>query len=131
MKKLLALLIVASSGFLYAEDIALNSFIPGKWKMVSSDMISFNEGKQVVSSDPLPADTTEVLFNKDFSGKIIIDGPAKPFKWAIDDNILKITIGESEFDFKVHVINKNQVLVIQTRASRPDVSVVAIAERKQ
>lgn len=104
--------------------------ITGVWTIGSSDLVSFEKGKVRLSPDPL-YEGTEVEFNADGTGALRIPDRTLKFMWKSDSGYLKISMqGKIAYEFKMRVVDENTVLVIQTVATRKNISVVGIAKRK-
>lgn len=104
--------------------------ITGVWTIGSSDLVAFEKGKVKLSPDPL-YEGTEVVFKADGTGALHIPDRTLNFTWKSDSGYLRIRMqGKIAYEFRMRVVDENTVLVIQTVATRPNISVVGIARRK-
>ncbi len=130
MKKYLIGLLLFS-GLIYAGDTASTIILTGSWNIQSSDMVIFTGTEKILEKDPLPAGQTEIVFKKDFTGILNIETSAVPFKWTLENDNLKIQIGDKSYQFTIRSIDANKVLIIQTYSPKPEVSVIAVVQKSK
>ena len=130
MKKYLIGLLLFS-GLIYAGDTANTIILTGSWNIQSSDMVIFTGTGKILEKDPLPVGQTEIVFKKDFTGILNIETSAVPFKWTLENDNLKIQIGDKSYQFTLRSIDENKVLIIQTYSSKPEVSVIAVVQKSK
>ncbi len=130
MKKYLIGLLLFS-GLIYAGGTANTIMLTGSWNIQSSDMVIFTGTGKIIEKDPLPADKTEIVFKKDFTGILNIEDSTVPFKWILENDNLKIQIGDKTYQFTIRSIDADNVLIIQTYSPKPEVSVIAIAHKSK
>ncbi|HPA63433.1 MAG TPA: hypothetical protein PLH15_05555 [Spirochaetota bacterium] len=130
MKKYLIGLLLFS-GLIYSGDTASTIILTGSWNIQSSDMVIFTGTGKILEKDPLPAGQTEIVFKKDFTGILNIETSAVPFKWTLENDNLKIQIGDKTYQFTIRSIDANKVLIIQTFSPKPEVSVIAVVQKSK
>ncbi len=130
MKKYLIAALMLS-GLIYAGETNSTAMLIGSWNIQSSDMIVFTGTGKNLEKDPLPAGNTEIVFKKDLSGILKIEDSAVPFKWTLENDNLKIQIGDKTYQFTIRSIDANKVLIIQTYSPKPEVSVIAVVQKSK
>jgi len=130
MKKYLIAALMLS-GLIYAGETNSTAMLIGSWNIQSSDMIVFTGTGKNLEKDPLPAGNTEIVFKKDLSGILKIEDSAVPFKWQIENDSLKVITNGTTYQFSIRIIDADKVLIIQTISSKPEISVIAIAQKSK
>lgn len=129
MKKCIIVLglFLCAHGYAGSPEYMIESIVPGLWRIELSDLIMFQKKGVQLEHDPLYR--AEIRINSDKSGLLTIDGREMPFTWSARLNRLMVSTAKRTYQFKVRPVDEGMVMIVQEKASRPDIAFVGILRR--